>query len=317
MINQTMNAFQAPAQAWQEAASQFIECCEEKLWSDDGRQALEYLHSLGLQVKVIQDNHLGYNPQDRYDAPLQWGLGDEGQPSIWLPKGITLPCFIAQQRWYIKIRSYGAFHKDMHVKGGRPALVGADKLVGCRSVALVVDGEFDRLIAQQFVGRFVDVVSFGNVYSRPVVDYWKKFLLPVKTVLLAFSADELGIKHSQFLRQFVPQSYPIPIPVLKSGNTNMLDYVLAGGNLRSWLLYHLDLLGIVLPATDSQSLAADEPHAEGKTVLVKLNQAHEQPWKLDISRPCFACGGTNFRAYPNGDGHFCATCHPVYCEDNN
>lgn len=31
----------------------------------------------------------------------------------------------------------------------------------------------------------------------------------------------------------------------------------------------------------------------------------------DTSRPCYACGKTNWQSYPEGNGHFCATCHPI------
>ena len=44
--------------------------------------------------------------------------------------------------------------------------------------------------------------------------------------------------------------------------------------------------------------------------VIDLNEYLDGPWKIDPSRPCYACEEMNYQAYPDGSGFFCANCHP-------
>ena len=63
-------------------------------WNLDlDRKAKGVLHGLGFRNDTIRRHWMGWNPEDRQEDPLQWGLPGEAGP-IRVPAGLVLPRFL-------------------------------------------------------------------------------------------------------------------------------------------------------------------------------------------------------------------------------
>jgi 5S rRNA maturation endonuclease (ribonuclease M5) len=190
---------------------------------------------------------LGYNPVNYYESASMWGLAEgEKRTKVWLAQGIIIPCVIENQIWYLKIRRLNGSLKYVQVKGGRPALFGADDL-SAKNVVLLVEGEFDKLISEQVIGDVTGVATFGSASNRSTIDSWKDKFQNARAVLLALDVDDAGRKGGAALMEMIPNAYLVRVPVLRAGDKDLSDYALAGGNLHRWLFYQLDCLNIRVP----------------------------------------------------------------------
>ena len=83
-----------PSAGWKERAAAFVHACAAGVESGDG---LAYLQSRGLTVETARNLGIGWNPADRYDRRIEWGLDDEVNPEtgrsrkVWLPRGAGTP----------------------------------------------------------------------------------------------------------------------------------------------------------------------------------------------------------------------------------
>ena len=88
-----------------------------------------------------------------------------------MPAGITIPWLARGELWQVKVRTRNDKPKYLSVTwadaeradqdGGHPLLYGADNLSG-RHTALLVEGEFDAMLADQVCGDFLDLASLGS-----------------------------------------------------------------------------------------------------------------------------------------------------------
>lgn len=300
-----------PDEVWQSRARALVDECANRLWSRKGQEALRYLRSRSIPDQAIFDFQLGYNPRDYYAPSEQWGIkiNDDGRhDGVWIPRGITIPGVIGQNIWYVKIRRFVREPRYLHISGGCPALYGADDL-NQNEIIVLFEGELDCIAAKSILGGTVGCATFGSASSRNVVRHWSDYFFSKKIILIVFDEDETGRASSRLLEEIIPGSRRLRIPVLKPGDKDVTDYLLAGGNLQSWLNHHLKLLGIYLPDRNGSSIVKTEEYSSSEE-MIDLNKFADGRYLIDPTLPCTWCGGTKFNPCTNGDGFVCSRCHP-------
>lgn len=210
------------------AAERIPATCKATLWEDRGERARSWLARRGLREETLRAWRIGYNPADRR-------IG-----SLFVPRGIVIPCFVDGALWYLKVRRPvpplpGA--KYQQVKGGgKRALFGLDHLDGKR-VVVICEGEFDALLLRQEAGDLVDVVALGSATVRPSPRFLA-YLLGASHWLVATDRDNAGEKGGAWWGDFSARVRRVrPLQ-----GKDLTDFYQEGGDLRAWVTYHLERL---------------------------------------------------------------------------
>ncbi|MBE2267227.1 MAG: toprim domain-containing protein [Anaerolinea sp.] len=215
-----------PPGEWQEAARQVVDYAEDQLWSLRGQAALSYLLGRGLTSQTIRKARLGLIPGDWRSWQTLHGLS--------VPAGILIPWFAGGALWAVKVRRGAGDVKYVQIAGGcAHALYNADSLED-RSAALLCEGEFDALIAEQEAGKLVAVVSLGSASSLLNLR-WYSHLITCSSVLVAYDNDEAGEKGARQVCKVSPRFRQIHVP---EGN-DITDYYLADGDIYQWIEHEL------------------------------------------------------------------------------
>jgi DNA primase len=235
----------APVRIWQEAAAALIDHCEQELWTAPGQRALEWLQKeRGLQTETIKRFRLGYNPEVQRPAASDWGNPADSRERLYIPRGIVIPCLAAGEIWYIKIRRPVGDPKYIQVRGGRPALFGADDLKGW-DLVLLTEGEFDAILAWQEIGDACGVATLGSATQGLDLAAWGRYFFPMRAVLAAYDLDEAGRRGLAKLAGGTARIRSITVPRLRAGDKDLSDYHQAGGGLWELLEYNLARLGLL------------------------------------------------------------------------
>lgn len=255
-----------PKKAWQSAARRGIEMCEDLLWGREGQAALDYLRRRGLRDDVIRYWRLGFSPGLSLSLSPEGEKGQGGEAeSIYLPRGVLIPCLALGEVWYLKISllpgervkchgcrqpvparqpcpKCGTVNKYRGVKGNRTnAIFGADELRGA-DLALFVEGEFDAMIAYQELNDVVAVCTLGSAGNRPDFAIWGACLLPLENILMLYDADRAGQAGLQALQELSERVQPVHLP---PGVKDINDYLLQGGDLWQWFKGVMEELGLL------------------------------------------------------------------------
>jgi DNA primase len=211
-----------PNADWQVPMKRIVDRAATLLWSPDGERALQYLKKRGLTEETITRARLGYVP----GYPWEWlTIG-----KLAIPCGLVIPWFVGQELWTVKVRRAIGRPKYTHVAGGSTqGLYHATHLEGHEAV-LLVEGEFDALLAEQECGGIVGVATLGSA-TRTLSAYWLPLLLHCKTLLIAYDADEAGMKGAARLQALTRRARVIQVPWGK----DITEFVLKGGSVQRWL----------------------------------------------------------------------------------
>jgi DNA primase len=221
-------AYAPPPDDWQSSACQIIDECESVLWEPRSHKVLDYLRGRGLRDDTIRRFRLGY-------CSVGHTVKEE-----WLPRGITIPCIVAGEVWYLKIRLpvLPGAEKYIQWAGGRPkAIYNADALVGV-SMALFCEGEFDCMIANQEIGDLITTVTMGSATNRPDLATWGGYLLPLNPILATYDSDKPGESGADGLVKLAGDR--VKLAPLPEGVKDINDYYKAGGDLRAWIKSYIE-----------------------------------------------------------------------------
>jgi DNA primase len=241
-----------PSERWQERAKQFVSYAEKELAKEGGRAARAYLYSeRGLREETWRAFQLGYCPQDIYDTPLRWGLDGK---KIWLPRGIVISGWSGGNLWYVKIRrpmgdrdekgeltdALAQYIKPAVVlpevkfggaRGNKATLFGSELRLGY-PVALLVEGEWDAMLAWQEGHDFCDVMTLGGGKTRAdLLDLAALACYPI--IISVYDADETGDQAREYWLNApgLGQRVSVAVPP----DHDLSDFFRKGGNLRKWL----------------------------------------------------------------------------------
>lgn len=226
-----------PTDLWKEKALNFVEWSHKQLLKND--DALTLLRNRGFTQESILRFKLGFCPSDFFRDRESWGLHKQikengAEHKLWLPGGITIPCYESNEVVKVKIRRSAWFEGDKlpkycEVSGSKKssAIFGDTRL----SCALVLESELDAMLVQQEADDLFFCVALGG--STKTIDLATDELLrKTKLVLFLPDFDEAGAAAwSQWKFRF-PLSFRVLTPSEKSAG----DFFAAGGDLREWLL---------------------------------------------------------------------------------
>lgn len=230
-----------PVLDWQRNGQAFVQACQECLWSAGGSRALLYLKEQRcLSEETIRAWGLGYHGIDEWSEAADWGLPRQNeQRNLWLPRGIVIPCVLGGELWSIKVRRHAGDlgGKYVHVRGSVSALFGADtaRLEGHpRSAVVLTEGEFDAMLLYQEASGLAGVATLGGASTRLSVR-WLWVLRDARHILVAYDLDDAGGRGAASAIS-CSQRMSLARPI---GAKDLTDMHRAGGDLSSWLKWHL------------------------------------------------------------------------------
>lgn len=172
----------APADAWVEHASKFVQWAHEQLLNN--QEQLDYLAARGINRESIEKFKLGYNPgkngKDLYRAREAWGLetvmnGDK-KKKLWLPIGIIIPYFADNVLRRVRIRIPAdrrteRFSVPYYLVPGSSM----DTFVtrGDAKAYTVVEAELDAIMIDQHAGSITGAMAMGNSTAKPTEHAFK------------------------------------------------------------------------------------------------------------------------------------------------
>ncbi|MCD6552443.1 MAG: hypothetical protein J7M16_00375 [Anaerolineae bacterium] len=241
--------------------------CQTILWQDVGKKARAYLHKRGLKDETLRAWGIGYNPKDQRVAGL------------FFPRGVVIPWTVGGRLWLVKVRRPvpplpGPKYQQLK-GGGKGALYGLDHLAG-RQAALICEGEFDALLAWQEAGDLVDVVALGSATGRPGREALAA-LLRARRWFIATDRDDAGDKGADWWSEFsarVKRVQPLQ-------GHDLTEFWQAGGDLRQWVLFHLDREGLA-PVPDYE--------AQAEALLAREETMEPLAWAAEWARLSIAAG---------------------------
>lgn len=221
----------SPPPQWSAKAELFVGYCHARLMRTP--YALDLFHARGFTHETLKRFKLGWNPQTVWLKRSYWGLPENEQKKLWLPMGLVIPTFSADDVVKLKIR-----RTDWHEKDDRPKYVeisGSMQAPGIYGYAphkpiMVLESELDALLIQQFAGDLCCCMALGGASKRPDA-HMHKLLLEAPLILFTFDVDQAGaIAYRWWKNTYHHLKIWVP-PVSKSPG----DAYRQGVDLKKWI----------------------------------------------------------------------------------
>ncbi|HUT02453.1 MAG TPA: primase-helicase zinc-binding domain-containing protein, partial [bacterium] len=213
--------------AWAKLADKLVRECEARLWTDKGKQALEYLRGRLLRNDTIKTMRLGYN---ELNGRLFGTTGSK------VAAGITIPWLVDGEVVCVNVRRLKPQGKEKRYK----AVGGSSKdlyfLPVDDKTLCVVEGELDAGLVLQELGLSVAAVGSNTAISNELKALVQKF----ECVVLIPDGDEAG---SNMVEKW--QSQFDNIQVFRLPSHDVTDFVKSGANLDAWWREQEDAIGKV------------------------------------------------------------------------
>jgi DNA primase len=211
-----------PTPEWQAMALDLIEKYERTLWRANGVDARRYLNKRGLKDDTIKHFRLG----------LQLGK---------YRNAISMPCFVNGELWYLKYRISlppgSKADKYKQETGGRPrALYNGDTILKGKP-ALVLEGEFDTMLAWQEFGDILPTFTPGSTNNKIDIIGFGSYLLRPSYLLILPDNDDAGLTMAGEMCNLVKDPR---IVALDTNAKDLTDYWQAGNDVRAWAVALLE-----------------------------------------------------------------------------
>jgi DNA primase len=171
---------------WVNAALDFLEECNRQLFSEAGEKALEYLHGRGLSDEILQEWQIGFNPREGHGNPEMWGFSADD--SLYIPRGIVIPCHDAAGFHYLKIRQSQGEPRYRVLRGGQMWPFGL-RTYKDQYTAFLFESELDALLAYQ-TGFNLGYASLPA--GQLIRAEYQPFFSTILDVLVAYDNDQAG-----------------------------------------------------------------------------------------------------------------------------
>jgi len=283
-----------PAADWVKAAWEKIEEAEYNLYKNE--KALSWLYNKrGLTDKTIKEFRLGFFDQEQTLLSLPDGS------DVVIPRGILIPGIAVDGTlWGLKVAS-GAevstkkLRKYYFVQFSRAALHGK---VSNKRPLLIVEGEFDMILAYQEAGDRLDVVTLGGAGNK-LPARWLQYINYHNPIAVMYDNDQAGqegARHWDFLGSRLMN----PVPKLTVGK-DIGEFVLTHGcSFSAWvdniLLKSVKPIGkVVKPKmTEPTHVLAEQlvvPKRINTTVLKEeiIDEIEHEPASLADLKQIFNC----------------------------
>jgi hypothetical protein len=156
-----------------------------RLWTDEGRDALDYLRGRGLTEDTIRAARLGFVVH-----AWKW----ENKCSSLCVPAVTIPWFDRGAVPRVKIRRLDSDDDKCRSLGpSKPPLLFPDVHIAAGSNVIIVEGEFDALLLGQALEGIATVATLGAAQAEPNAAILDR-LIAAKAIFAAQDADEAGDK---------------------------------------------------------------------------------------------------------------------------
>jgi hypothetical protein len=187
----------------------------------------------GGQVRLV-----GYNPNEGFGDPQQWGLPKNEK--VWIPKGIVINCLDDSGFHYIKIRWRIGEPKYYIIKGGIAWPFGVHTFLRTY-VGFLFEGEFDVMLAEQT--GFCGVGYASMPANQQLQPEWEKYFSSLENLIVAFDNDDAGQKGAERLCRLSPQILRVdPFPT----ENDLSDYYQSTQSIEAvfdWLYNQIGHIG--------------------------------------------------------------------------
>ncbi len=203
-----------------------VKITTDLLYTEAGTKAREWLRARGLTDYTIAAWNLGYHPG---------GAGFE--------RGIYIPCFEHGYLNYVKVRRPAGEPKYKKLPGMKDhgndlvGLFGADLLrTDSTGTVLFCEGEFDAMLLQQQAGDLIDVCTLGACGDKFNFKRWGGLLADKRKIYVCFDNDAPGeTAGAKFAEAIGGEQILLP------DKKDITEFHLAGGDLRAWIQFILDI----------------------------------------------------------------------------
>jgi DNA primase len=239
LATQTTSVSEPPPAAWQAVMRAECRRAHAYLFSNvaDAQQARAWLKQRGIKPHTLHQAGIGYNPAWRRTR-----LRDvKARQRVSIAPGILIPWFGDGALWGVHVRTIPEIQVDkaeaqdlpkyLYVRGSKASTLYNGDALEADTDVLMVEGEFDALLAQQALGKEVIVVTAGGA-ANPVPRRWLYRLQQAKRVYSCLDKDDAGRRAAARLQELLgAQHQALSLPRGKDITEFVIDY---GGDLRAW-----------------------------------------------------------------------------------
>ncbi len=220
-----------PSAAWQTVMRAESSHAQTYLYASapDAQAALHWLQTRGLTLDTIRRAGIGFNPTWKQTRLRE----RESGRAVFIAPGILIPCEIDGALWavHVRILTDADLPKYLYVRGSKSSgLYNGDAVcAGCD--VLIVEGEFDALLAGQMLGERAVVVTLGSAANK-LPRRWLDRLQVARRLYSCLDNDEAGQRATaQLADRLGDRHHALKLPRGK----DITDYVVRhGGNLTAW-----------------------------------------------------------------------------------
>lgn len=207
----------APPEEWQKRIRPIADRAAEVIFESKGAEALEYLHSRGIDNRTIREQNIGYIPPISngwyidhgfaYDIPNPIPIekrNKKDREKIFIPYGITFPYFMEDQIFRMEARRLpdqvkGSVSKIAQIAEGQPVALFNAEAASCKDQhrdIIFTEGVIDALSIIQTVGHAcsneITAVTFGSAdYKGDYSPFFEYYVMP-RRILIGFDNDDTG-----------------------------------------------------------------------------------------------------------------------------
>ncbi len=221
-----------PSAAWQDVMDAEYRRAHAYLFSHapDAKAAMRWLNARGLKKQTLYQAGIGFNPAWRQTRLKERATGH----AVSIAPGILIPCHADGALWSVHVRTLepqSDLPKYLYVRGSKTSGLYNGDAVSDGCTVLIVEGEFDALLAQQELGKQAVVVTIGSAANRLLLR-WMERLQTARRVYICLDADEAGQRAAKGLADVLGKRQTLlSLPVGK----DITEFVIThGGNLPLW-----------------------------------------------------------------------------------
>lgn len=215
---------------WSYQALNFAERCHRALLQN--QRAMEVILSRGISLESIKRYRLGWNSNDEWGTPFDWGFPPESK-KIFLSAGIVIPTSVGEKIVKLKIRRSGwqpgdQWPKYLETRGSlqKNTLFGQNECLP----SMILESEFDGILLAQVAGDLCNYIALGGANKRPDQET-RMFLSKNPYLFYSLDYDEAGVKAFGWWKTQFSSLIIWVSPAEKSPG----DAYLNGTDLRLWI----------------------------------------------------------------------------------
>ncbi len=239
---------------WQKLAAKLVDNCQTRLWSNEGKPGLDYLHGRALKDEMIERMRLAYNDRER-----PFGLDDATVIS-----GVTIPSFVNGKVLSVNVRRLNPKGKEKRYQAVKHSDRSLFYLHGDPKTLCILEGELDAAILLQETGMSAAAIGSTTRISSKL----NALVLTFDHTILVPDTDAGG---AAMVKEWQERFDNLQIFKLPKGSHDLTDYLVRGNNLDQWFRDQLSSAGTAKKPTQKP---APKPQKEvippDKTILFAL-----------------------------------------------